>query len=202
MSFCEYCGKEIKDGTRYCHGHNNGGKHFSEVHKRKIGLSNEGKIRSKETIKKLEDSHKNQNKGIPCPEDRKLKISKSEMGKIVLDETRKKIRDNHADMSGDKNPNWQGGISFEPYCFKFNEITKRKIRARDNYQCQMPGCLCSQLESLVLYKKVLTVHHIHYDKPNCKPDLITLCISCNSKVNKNRNYWEEFFTKILRERKL
>jgi hypothetical protein len=43
------------------------------------------------------------------------------------------------------------------------------------------------------------VHHIHYDKKNCDPDLITLCASCNSKVNFDRDYWENFFMTKLKE---
>ena len=37
-------------------------------------------------------------------------------------------------------------------------------------------------------------NHINYDKQNCNPkNLITLCHSCNSKVNKNRKYWTNYF---------
>jgi len=103
---------------------------------------------------------------------------------------------------GKTNPNWKNGISFEPYCYKFNEKTKNEIRKRDNYQCQMPKCLYTQLENLILYNKSLSVHHIHYKKEDCYPDLIALCTKCNCIVNSNRNYWEELFMKILRKRGL
>jgi len=114
------------------------------------------------------------NKGIHLSDEYKEKLSKSGKGK----------------QSGNKHPNWQGGKSFEPYCFKFNKQLKDKIRNRDNYQCQFTGCLLSQLESLILYKQPLHIHHIHYDKENCETDLITLCVKHNVIVNTNRNYWK------------
>ena len=97
---------------------------------------------------------------------------------------------------GKNHYNWKGGISFEPYCEKFNEILKEKIRDRDGRVCQ--ECGKTELEN----KQKLSVHHIHYDKENCAPDLISLCRSCNSKVNYNRDYWEEHFMKKLELRGL
>lgn len=48
--------------------------------------------------------------------------------------------------------------------------------------------------------KKLSIHHINYVKKNCLPDnLISLCRSCNSKVNTNRNIWERYFKKIRRK---
>jgi len=92
------------------------------------------------------------------------------------------------------NPNWKGGISFLPYCYKFNNKLKEEIRERDNQTCQ----LCGKNEDENGQK--LSIHHIHYDKENCDPDLITLCNSCNGKVNGNREYWEEYFMDKLYER--
>ena len=45
-----------------------------------------------------------------------------------------------------------------------------------------------------LYKRNLHIHHIDYDKLNCKPEnLITLCHSCHAKSNYNRDYWFAFY---------
>jgi len=85
-------------------------------------------------------------------------------------------------------------ISFKPYCPKFNKRLKEKIRNRDNRTCQ----LCEVKEN----GKKLAVHHIHYDKENCYPDLIALCNSCNVKVNINRDYWESYFMELLNKRGL
>ena len=95
---------------------------------------------------------------------------------------------------GNKNANWQGGKSFEPYSATFNRELKKLIRLRDGYTCQ----LCSTLE----YKttKKLFIHHIDYDKNNCLlNNLITLCNACNSKVNFSRTYWVEYFRQRLNE---
>jgi len=41
-------------------------------------------------------------------------------------------------LSGANNPQWLGGVSFEPYGLEFNDKLRERIRERDNYQCQ--GC--------------------------------------------------------------
>jgi hypothetical protein len=103
---------------------------------------------------------------------------------------------------GPKNGSWNGGTSFLPYCYKFDDNLKQDVRKRDEYICQFPGCLCTQLESLILYKDSLHTHHIHYDKANCYPDLITLCLKHNVKVNWNRSYYEDMFMNMLNNRNL
>ena len=61
-----------------------------------------------------------------------------------------------------------------------------KILKRDNYICQK--CLEYGNE----------VHHIDYDKQNNdESNLICLCHGCNVEVNRNRNYWKEYF-KIIK----
>lgn len=101
-----------------------------------------------------------------------------------------------SDFIGELSSGWQGGISFEPYCYKFNRKFKESVRVRDKYECQL--CRCSQDTN----GKKLSIHHIHYDKKNCYPDVVALCCSCNSSVNGNRDYWEEFFMKNLDKREL
>lgn len=85
-------------------------------------------------------------------------------------------------FSGSNNPQWKGGISFEPYTPQFNIKLKRLIRDRDGHKCKV----CCKLGN--------TVHHINYNKKDCRPEnLITLCSSCHGKTNNNRKKWEEFF---------
>jgi len=96
------------------------------------------------------------------------------------------------------NPNWIDGRSFEPYTEEFNDILKEQIRKRDNYKCQK--CYRQEKE-LKNYHKKLDIHHIDYDKENCKKEnLITLCKSCNNKVNYNRDYWYVYFMYIMGEK--
>ena len=92
----------------------------------------------------------------------------------------------------ENNNNWRGGKSFEPYSTLFNKQLKERIRVRDNFTCQL--CGVPELEC----NRRLSVHHIDYDKKNCEADnLILLCASCNSKVNKNRNNWKLYFKEKL-----
>jgi len=96
------------------------------------------------------------------------------------------------DFSGLKNANWRGGISKLPYAFEFNDELKEQIRKRDNYECQK--CGITEENHLILRGNFLTVHHIDYDKMNCKEDnLITLCNSCNGNVNGDRVKWTKYF---------
>lgn len=95
-------------------------------------------------------------------------------------------------FEGEKNSNWQGGISKFPYPFDFNEKLKEFIRKRDDNTCQ----LCGKLQEEGGRK--LDVHHIDYIKKNLNSNnLIVLCRGCNIKVNHNREYWIEFFNQKL-----
>ena len=114
-------------------------------------------------------------------------------GKHHNEDSKQKIRENIPKRYGANSPNWKGGLTFIPYCYKFNKQLKEKIRKRDNYKCQ--ECGKTELEN----GRKLTCHHIHYDKPNCNPDLISLCNSCNAKANFNRDYWEEHFIQKVKE---
>lgn len=99
---------------------------------------------------------------------------------------------------GENHSNWKGGISFLPYCIKFNKELKELVRRRDNYICQ----LCNKTQEK--NGAQLSVHHIHHDKENCYPDLIILCRSCNVKVEKNemKKKYEEIFMNNLNGRNL
>jgi len=97
-------------------------------------------------------------------------------------------------MSGEKSPVWLGGVSFLPYTPEFNGSLKNKIKRRDDFTCQ----LCGKKQF-----KGLGLHHIDYKKENCDPqNLVTLCLSCNVKVNKNREYWKSYFQNLLERRDL
>ena len=87
---------------------------------------------------------------------------------------------------------WQGGLSFEPYPITWSFSLRESIRDRDGRICQVCGKSGNG--------KRLAVHHIDYDKENCKPEnLITLCTSCHTKTNSNREQWTSFFQDLLRQ---
>lgn len=88
----------------------------------------------------------------------------------------------------EKNANWRGGISFEPYGLAFNSVLKEQIRKRDNHTCQR----CFKTKEQLGYSP--PVHHIDYNKKNNHPsNLITVCRSCNARANFNRPFWQELY---------
>jgi len=86
---------------------------------------------------------------------------------------------------------WLGGITNNPYPYEFNRELKERIRKRDDYTCQLCGALQAG--------RALDVHHIDYNKGNIRDDnLISLCYTCNPKVNKDRDFWQLFFANKMR----
>lgn len=84
---------------------------------------------------------------------------------------------------GKEHPAWKGGCSYEPYSVDWTKTLKRSIKERDHYTCQV----CGEQEDLM-------IHHIDYNKKNSDPDnLVTLCRSCHTKTNYNRNNWVKYF---------
>jgi len=161
--------------------------------RRKISISNKERAKSMSPIisirknKTLEEIY-----SIQKATEIKKKQSISRLGKIpwnknLTKETDIRIYKYSEKMKGPINPSWIDGRSFKPYGIEFTKDLKRKIRQRDSNFCQL--CF-KELE-------ILSVHHIDYNKENSgEMNLITLCISCNSKVNKNREYWENYFSPI------
>ncbi len=166
-----------------------------------------GKTHSPETRQLMSDSHVGLQSGEKHPM----------FGKTHSPETKQLMSKNHAHISGkdhylygkhlspetkqllsiakigkycgEKHPNWQGGISKEPYCQEWDIWLKEEIKERDNFKCQNPNCDLTTN---------LCVHHIDYDKKNCSTNnLITLCASCNSRANFNREYWKEYYSNII-----
>lgn len=97
---------------------------------------------------------------------------------------------------GNLSPHWLDGKSFEPYCPKFNKEFKNLVRLRDNFCCL--NCGMSEQKQIVLINKKLAVHHIDYNKKNtCLSNCCTLCVSCNTMANKNRNEWTDYYQEKL-----
>ena len=93
---------------------------------------------------------------------------------------------------GINNPGYIHGKAYEPYALIFNKKLKLEIRERDNFKCLL--CGITEVEHLMMYGRVLTIHHIDYNKKNCdKGNLATNCRQCNTRDNFNRDYWTEYF---------
>lgn len=102
------------------------------------------------------------------------------------------------ERKGEKHPNWKGGISYEPYCVLFNNEFKKRVRDFWNNTCVECGKTKEEEGAN------LCVHHVNFDKESCcndsKPLFVTLCKSCHSKTNANREYWEEKYTALINEK--
>ena len=191
MKLCECgCGLEVtREGNRFLNGH---------------WIRVNHTMSNPESVKKLSETLL---VSWQDPEFIKM-MSKSQLGISKSEEHKKNLRDaqNRPEVKrrqrdvrlGEKHWNWLGGISFFPYPPEFNDVLKVRIRERDNYICQK--CGRTEVECLFLWNQNLHVHHIDYDKENLPDEnLISLCNSCNSEVNTNREYWTKFFQKIIEE---
>lgn len=98
---------------------------------------------------------------------------------------------------GDKNPNWKGGISFEPYCPKWTPELRERIRAFFDYECVI--CGKTQEDNV----SALDCHHVEYDKMACCDGQLvqfaSLCDSCHGKMNGDRQRWMDMLHVIIHE---
>ena len=94
---------------------------------------------------------------------------------------------------GKDHPQWKGGISFEPYCPKFNKEFKERVRTFFDHKCVE----CGNPEN----GKHHSVHHVNFNKMSCCdtsiPLFVTLCHNCHTKTNYHREYWEQHFTDMI-----
>ena len=150
------------------------------------------RCRSCATKKQLKNPKNNPFYGKKHSLKTRKKISKAHKGMKHSLKTRKKIS---LAFIGKNHPCWRGGISFEPYDIKFNKAYKESIRMRDNYKCQL--CGAPQME----FTEKLSVHHIDYNKKNTIPrNNVSLCRSCNAKVNFKKKLWIKYFKKLIRKK--
>ena len=190
------------------------GRPFSEEHRTNLSISCKGRIPwnksktgvySDETRRHISAAligNVPWNKGLPRTEEVKSKISIARLGKPLSEEHKQAIGNAHrgqkrnietrqkisASMMGEKHPQWKGGISTEPYCSEWKKDLKEMVKERDGFHCMNCGT----------DKGRICVHHINYKKKDCSSNnLITLCNSCNSKANTNRDSWKDHFTQIM-----
>lgn len=94
-------------------------------------------------------------------------------------------------QNDENNPNWLGGSSRRGYCSVWTDKEYQEyILSRDNYKCQNPQCLGNGNQ--------LHRHHIDYDKKNCDHNnIITICNSCNSRANSDREWHMSYYQAIM-----
>jgi hypothetical protein len=144
------------------------GKHHDDIMRKKLSDITKKRCENPEYIKKMSNAHK----GFVNSEESNRKRSLS--------------------LRGEKCYLWKGGVSYLPYCFKFNELRKKAVR--DFFKV----CICcGDLD----YKQSLSVHHIDHDKEqgcNGKPfNLVPFCRICHSKEVHNSKQYREYINKTL-----
>lgn len=164
------------------------GKKLSPDHKAKISIG----VKSSEKYKSNYLKSRDPLRGVPRPKEVCEKISKAQIGKTISEETKAKLRQ----YTGERAAGWKGGISFEPYCPKFNREFKERVREFWGRKC----FLCTKTEAD--QGKRLHVHHVNYDKMVCcndiKPLFVPLCHSCHMKTTVgDRQGWEAYLTEQI-----
>ena len=120
----------------------------------------------------------------------KLGINNPRYGKHMSPETIIKV-------SGENSVHWKGGISFEPYCPKFNKDLKKRIRAFFKNQCVMCG-------EHNWNGHELSCHHVTYNKNMCcdgkQVRFAALCNRHHSMTNHgDRQRWEDMLHRSIEE---
>ena len=182
--------------------HHNYGKHWSPEIKAKMSASHKGKQAGEENPMFGRTGDKCVWYGRHHTPDTKKKISNSHLGEKNPFYGKKHTLETKQQISlgetGEKNPTWRGGISFEPYCPKFNKEFRVRVREFFEFQCVM--CGISELNN----ERKLSVHHVEYDKTACchgKPvTFVPLCKHCHSRTNRgDRARWEAMLHRCIDE---
>jgi hypothetical protein len=151
---------------------------FTEEHKTRIGDANRGQIHTIETRDNMSAAH---------------------IGQIQSFETRKR---RSITLRGITEEDWDGFVCYMPYCEKFNEKFKEKIREFFGRKC----FICGRKEednAWGRYHYKLSVHHVNYDK-DCLCDgqdcfFVPLCLRCHARTNGNRVFWQNIITEKMQK---
>lgn len=182
----------------------NYGKKFTEEHKAKIGAAQMGeknhmygtkgsfygKHHSEETKKKISEALRGEKSQFYG----KFGENHPMYGHVYSDEDIQKMCESR---KLDKHPNWKGGVSFEPYCPKFDDDLKLRIRMFFDNRCVV--CGKTKEENM----QELSCHHVEYDKSACchgRPvHFVALCVGCHAATNWGRSRWEAMLHRIIDE---
>ena len=172
---CIKCGKKFKAwvyfNQKYCSRKCSGKEWKDRVTKTCVGCGKQYEITKAREKTTRFCSHKCLNNWLSSDKETKRKMAQSLRRRF-------ENKENH--------PNWQGGISFEPYSPEFNNKLKTQIRKRDDNQCQVCGTRQNG--------RKFPVHHIDYDKKNNNSlNLISLCDFHHLLTNGDRDKWQFFF---------
>jgi ribosomal protein L40E len=181
------------------------GKKASEETRKKMSEARMGRKNTPEAIRKQVESRKAGKGYIVTPENQK-KMWEASKDKLQSEESRKKrsesLKGNKNSLGrnmGPENPNWAGGVSFEPYCPKFNHDLRERVRAYFKYTCGECGTIWEE------GNEKLHVHHVAFDKQICcnnkPPMFIALCRKCHQKTmhagKEKREFWRVYYENII-----
>lgn len=174
------------------------GRRLSEETKRKLSEMEKGRIFSEEHRRKISAAKSGENHhyfGKTLSAEHRQKLSETRKGRVRSEEHCRKISES---KKGCKHPQWLGGISYQPYCEKFNSEFKERVREFWGRHCVECGCDESENGAR------LAVHHVNFRKDACcaedvVPLFVPLCRSCHTRTNTNREYWESRFTALINE---
>lgn len=214
---CEICGKDfeihpyrMEDGTGiYC------SQTCFGISRRGVVSPTKGKPspfrgipRTEETKRKMSESRKGMTYQVSEKSINVLveynKTRKGVPGRKHTEETKQKLAMHfrglkRPELSGENHPMWKGGVAYQPYCVKFNNRFKMRVRTFFKNRCVL--CGKTQEENV----NQLSVHHIHENKNTCcdksVPMFAALCISCHRAVHTGkREAWISFFENIINNR--
>jgi hypothetical protein len=156
------------------------GKRWTDEHKNKIRQAHLGRKQTPEHREKcIKNLRPGNNKGKRLSPETIRKIVASRVGKYT----------------GERSYQWKGGISFEPYCPKFNNDLKERVRAFFGYTCLVCGTPQNG--------ERLSIHHINYNKKGCcdnsVPLFAPLCRVCHSKTSHHRDLWQSELSDIINQ---
>jgi len=181
FKICPRCGKEYlgRKGSKFC---TNSCKMLGRTLSKKTRLA----------MSKSRSGSKNCNYNKKFSPKVLKNMSLAQIGKKHSEEHKEKISQA---VRGENHPNWQGGFSKKDYCLSFyDEEYKQNIRDRD-------GNICLNCNTKHNNGTKLDVHHINYNKKDCTlKNLVTLCDSCHSRSNFNREWHTEWYRLILNKR--
>lgn len=185
----EYSKRHKSKLNKFINGHNNRNQQFSEIHKKRqsIGMQKAWKSRKPKPIKYHGKVCRNcHNIFFIKSADKERMFCSNYCFRKSWSTQHSGINNNMYGIYGERAPNWQGGLSFEPYPPEFNSTLKTEIRELYGNRC----LLCNKKQS----KRKHDVHHVDYDKENFGfVNLVPLCATCHRKTNFNRKQWMEYF---------
>jgi len=131
-----------------------------DEHIEKIRVGTKEALADPDVRKRMSESHED----IPRPQWVKDKIGKSNEGKVRNETTRKQISCTRRGITIDE---FTGFVSFEPYCPKFTEELRIKVRNRFGNICVL--CKKPSRQNLTRTGKhrALSVHHVYIEKLPC-----------------------------------